>query len=137
MLDKTITSALLNLRAQIIRGRLDGLGHVEALLVARSVDPTAHIVRAKRKGDAARKGLMRVIILDALRDSPKTMRELAQYVGARRPDISPEAAYQRTGQVLAKLKLVGLVMREGRVWGLTRQPSWTSSLHPNQRKARL
>ena len=37
MLDKTITSALLNLRAQIIRHKLEGIKHVEALLIARSV----------------------------------------------------------------------------------------------------
>ena len=118
MLDKSIDNALLALRAQIIRGDGKGLDHVEALLRQRGIDPQAHIVRAKRKADAARKGLMRVIVLDALRDGPKTMREMAQYVRARRPDISPEAAYQRTGQVLAKLKLRGLVARDGRVWRL-------------------
>jgi hypothetical protein len=55
MLDKTVTSALLHLRAQIIRDRLDGLDHVNALLVQRGVDPATHLVRAKRKPDAARK----------------------------------------------------------------------------------
>ena len=44
MLDKTITSALLQLRAQIIRGRLDGLAHVQALLLARGVDLAGHYV---------------------------------------------------------------------------------------------
>ena len=44
MLDKSITSALLALRAQIIRGNLDGLDNVEALLVQRGIDPAAHHV---------------------------------------------------------------------------------------------
>ena len=38
MLDKTITSALLALRAHIIHQRRDGLAHVEALLIARGFD---------------------------------------------------------------------------------------------------
>jgi hypothetical protein len=41
MLDKTIDSALLNLRRQIIQGNLDGLGHVEAFLAQRGLDPSA------------------------------------------------------------------------------------------------
>ena len=118
MLDKTIDSALLALRKQVIRGDGNGLCHVEALLWQRGINPDSHIVRAKRKADAAYKGLMRVIVLDALRDGPKTLRELAQIVAARRPEIGPEAAYQRTGQVLARMKLAGLVARDRRVWGL-------------------
>ena len=39
MIDKTITNALIELRKQIIRGRLDILAHVDALLMARGVDP--------------------------------------------------------------------------------------------------
>jgi hypothetical protein len=53
MLDKTITSALLHLRAQIIRDRLDGLGHVNALLVQRGIEPSGQLVRAKRRPDAS------------------------------------------------------------------------------------
>ena len=37
MLDKTIDSALLKLRRQIIRGGLDGLDHFNALLVQRGI----------------------------------------------------------------------------------------------------
>ena len=118
MLDKTITSALLNLRSQIIRGKLDGLEHVNALLVARGVDPAAHIVRAKRKGDAARRGIMRMMVLDAMRDGPRRYRDISAIVSMRRPDIGPVAARQRTAQVLVKLQIAGLVTREGRLWGL-------------------
>jgi hypothetical protein len=115
MLDKTVTSALLHLRAQIIRDRLDGLDHVNALLVQRGVDPATHLVRAKRKLDAARKGMMRVVVLDALRDGPKYYAEIVALVVAKRPDITPEAAYQRAGQALAKLTKCGTVARDGRL----------------------
>ena len=66
MLDKTITSALLNLRAQIIRGKLDGLEHVNALLVALGVDPAAQYVAGKAK-PAFRRSELRQIIFAALR----------------------------------------------------------------------
>ena len=118
MLDKTITSALLNLRAQIIRDKLEGLEHVNALLVARGVDPAAHIVRAKRKGDAARRGIMRMMVLNAMRDGPKRYTEIAAIAGLRRPDIALDSMQRRTAQVLVKLQIAGAVTREGRLWGL-------------------
>ncbi len=119
MLDKTITSALLNLRAQIIRGKLEGLEHVEALLIARGVDPDGHIVRAKRKGDAARRGIMRMMVLDAMRDGPRRYRDISAIVSMRRPDIGPIAARSRTAQVLTKLQIAGVVTREGRLWRIS------------------
>ena len=38
MQDKSINGALIKLRAQIIRGGLNGLVQVEALLIARGID---------------------------------------------------------------------------------------------------
>lgn len=52
MLDKTIDSALLNLRRDLIRGGDEGLAHVEALLRLRGVVPGPD-ARA-RKPDAAK-----------------------------------------------------------------------------------
>ena len=118
MLDKTINSALLSLRAQIIRDRLDGLAHVNALLAQRGVDPSAQLVRAKRRPDAARRGMMRVVVLDALRDGPKCYAEIVALVAAKRQEITPEQAYQRAGQALAKLKMCGTVARDGNLWRL-------------------
>jgi hypothetical protein len=118
MLDKTIINVLLHLRAQIIRDRLDGLGHVNALLVQRGVDPSAQLVRAKRRPDSARWGMMRVVVLDALLDGPKCNAEIVALVAERRPEITPEAAYQRAGQALAKLKRCGTVARDGKLWTL-------------------
>jgi len=52
MQDKSINGALLALRKQIIRGDLDGLAHVEALLVLRGADLPA-VLPAKRQDAAA------------------------------------------------------------------------------------
>ena len=118
MLDKTITSALLALRAHIIHQRRDGLAHVEALLIARRVDPARHIVRAKRKPDVAGRGIMRLMVLDALRYGPRCLADVVASVAAIRQDISPEAAHKRTALVLSKMKVAGAVGREGRLWRL-------------------
>jgi hypothetical protein len=120
MLDKTIDSALANLRAQIIRGKLDGLDHVEALMLARGM--ALGEVRPKRKQDAARRGMMRVIVLDLLREGPANMRAIADHVAASRPDLAPSVAYRRTSQVLTKLRIAGLVVLEGRLWVKNNNP---------------
>ena len=114
MQDKTINNALLALRKQIIRGDLDGLAHVEALLMMRGV-PMPAVLPAKRK-DVARKGHMAAMILDALRNVPKPLREVAAHVASKRPEIDERAAYVRTTQALDRLKRRGLVRREGRLW---------------------
>ena len=56
--------------------------------------------------------------LDALRDGPKGLADVTASVTARRQDISPEAAHKRTALVLSKLKVAGMVGREGRLWRL-------------------
>ena len=112
MLDKTISSALLNLRAQIIRGKLDGLDHVETLLALRQV-ALPHVPRKiAQRQDTSR------LALDALRNGPKRAKEVAQHVMAatgmperQSKDIMYQAVYN--------LHRRGLVMREGRLWRLT------------------
>jgi len=116
MQDKSINSALLALRKQVIRGDLDGLAHVEALLMMRGVDMPA-VLPAKRK-DVARKGHMAALILDALRDGPKPLSEIAAHVASKRPEIDERAAYVRTTQALDKLKRRGVVVRDNRFWTL-------------------
>lgn len=110
MQNKTINSALLNLRKQIIRGNLDGLAHVEALLVMRCV-PMPAVLPAKRR-DAARRGHMTSWIMDALRDGPKPLREIAVYVASKRPEIDERAAYVRITQALDGLKRRGRVAQD-------------------------
>ncbi len=118
MLDKTITNALIALRKQIIRDSLDGLVHVDALLVSRGIDPAKVRVGPRRKPDRARQGLMRLMMLEVLRDGPKTARDVAAEIAARRPEITPAAAVQRTAQALDKVRVAGLVRREGPLWRL-------------------
>lgn len=78
MQDKSINGALLALRKQIIRGKLDGLTEVEALLAIRSV-PMPRVMPAKRP-DVARRGEVRRKIYEATRSGPKTRSELAMAV---------------------------------------------------------
>ena len=118
MQDKSIDGALLALRKQIIRGDLDGLAHVEALLVLRGVQMPA--VLPPKRPDAARRGHMTMMISNALRDGPKPMHEIAAYIAARRPEIDSDVAYQRTTQALANMKFRGQVQNDGCYGGLWR-----------------
>lgn len=125
MQDKSIDGALLALRKQIIRGNGQGLAHVEALLTMRGV-PTPRVMPAK-KADAAKRGQMRALVFDVLRDGPKPLQDIVAHVVAARPDLEPRAAYKRTKQVLAKMRLCerGGVLSEKRgqmyVWRLSAQ----------------
>ena len=115
MQDKSINNALLALRKQMIREGGDGLSHVEALLQMRGVAMPAVL---PAKTDAAGKGRMAWMLMEALRERPMTQREAAAYVLERRPELSPEAAYKRAALGLARLKRRGALAREGRVWKL-------------------
>lgn len=122
MQDKTIDNALLALRRQIIRSKGEGLANVEALLVMRDV-PMPKVLPAKKR-DAARRGQMRALVLEALRDGPKPLREIVAHVEAARPELEPRAAYVRTTQALARMRagerVATLVDRRGGrcVWSL-------------------
>ena len=114
MQDKSINNALLALRKQIIRENLDGLAEVETLLRLRGVAMPA--VLPPKKADAARQGIMRLIVCDGLREGHRTQADLAAYVAARRPELTPRAAYVRTTQVLQKMRKAGWVRWEAGVW---------------------
>jgi hypothetical protein len=118
MQDRTIDGALLALRKQIIRGSLDGLDQVEALLTLRGVH-MPRVLPAKRK-DVSRRGHMTVMVTNALSDGPMRLREVVAYVSDRRPELEPDFAYGRTLRVLVKMKAKGLVQREGAVGGVWR-----------------
>ncbi|WP_136634948.1 hypothetical protein [Pseudooceanicola onchidii] len=110
MQDKTINNALLALRKQIIREGGDGLDHVEALLAMRGVDMPRVLIATARRGEMGR------MVLDALRDGPKTRAQLVEYIGALRPDVPTDRLYWRVDGALSKLrgKIEG-----GPVWRLT------------------
>jgi hypothetical protein len=118
MKDQSITSALLHLRVQIVRDGLDGLNHVEALLRMRGVDLTQHRILRRPSVNRFRNGQMRRLVLDALRDGPKRGCEVAAYVADRAPSVSYRQARGRVYQALARMKVDGVVGREGRLWGL-------------------
>jgi hypothetical protein len=116
MQDKSIDNALLALRKQIIRRGDPGMEHVEALLAQRGVS-IPRVLPPKRM-DVALKGQMRRILVGALSNGPKRMPALVACVAEARPEIAPGAAYSRTGQALQKLRLSGMVRRDGRLWRL-------------------
>lgn len=111
MLGKSIDSALLHLRAQIIRDSLNGLDHVEALLTIRQV-PLSRVPRKfAQRQDTSR------LALDALRDGPKRGYEVAAYAKQATGDDLPDQ-WRRIYQALHNLRRRGLVVKDGRVWRL-------------------
>ena len=116
MLDKTITSALLALRAQIIKSRLDGLDHVEALLTARGID-VPRLSRPHAENSMPRHG-MRLLLMEALGQGPMGGVAAARYVAAHEPSISYKEAQARVHQALNRMVTNGFAVRDGRVWRL-------------------
>lgn len=110
MQDRTIDNALLALRKQIIRGGLEGRDQVEALLWLRGLPIP------RTMGYPACRGCMKRLILDALSSGPKPLCDVVAHVVAGRPELTGETAYHRTAQRLYRMKLAGLVWREGRIW---------------------
>lgn len=116
MQDKSINGALLALRKNIIRGNLDGLAHVEALLTLRGVHMPA--VLPAKKPDVAKCGHMSRWVLDYLKDGPKGRREIAEHIAGKRPNVAPDMVYRRTGQALDRLKHKGRIVRCDGGWRL-------------------
>lgn len=116
MLEKTITSALLNLRATIIRDGLNGLEHVNALLVARGVDPASQHVRRKIPSDSCAQREVKALVLQALRDGPKLPCEIGAHFMACKPDIASDRAMMRVYRAIYKMRDRGVVVKDGGVW---------------------
>lgn len=112
MLDKTIDSALLNLRKQIIRGDGKGRDHVEALLRLRDVP----MPRVPKPSKHKSRQLGRSIIA-ALRDDPRTARQIAEAI-APLLGLTVSDTYSRLHQALWRLEKAGVVRHEGQMWGL-------------------
>ena len=115
MQDKSINNALLELRAQIIRGGLEGREHVEALLLARGVN-----LQPARKPCRPRHGrnYARLLILEALRSGPMHGRAIAGYAVARVPEVPQDALRRLVSSGLWKMGHDGSVVRDGGVWRL-------------------
>lgn len=109
MQDRTINNALLALRKQ--GGETQELA--ERLLAMRGVNHLPRIIESP-----ARRGDMKRMILGALRDGPKTRKELVAHVVERRTDAPSDRLYWRVDAALSRLRIGGLVWREGRMWGI-------------------
>ena len=110
MQDKTINSALLALRKNLIRECGEGLDHVEALLAMRGV-PMPAVLPAKRD-DVARKGHMARFVVSALKDGPQGVPTLGDRVMAEHPSLTRKAAYNRVYQALLRLERRGMAVRD-------------------------
>ena len=125
MQDRSIDGALLALRKSIILGGLEGLPQVEALLALRGV-PLPRVLLVKQL--PARRGAMPRMILEALRDGPMRLTDLARHVADNRPELTPQTAYGRTALHLSKLKRAGVVVQERGLWGLVRTAAGLAGL---------
>lgn len=134
MLDKTITNALLQLRAHIVRGNLDGREHVEALLIARGV-VLPHVPRPM-PADRFRKSGLRLLLMDGLRGGPARSAVLIDMVMQRQPDLSRTDAMHRVHNVLWKMLAAGTVAKGDRdhigqhVWRLSQGDSDSGHAKP-------
>lgn len=115
---KSINNALLRVRRDAYGRDAEAFHNAEALLRLRGVDLESQPLLRRYTIERFANGKMRRVIVSALRDGPKTMREIAQAVHAAKPDIGYKAAYKRAGVSLARYRAEGLVKREGRLWGL-------------------
>lgn len=114
MLDKSIDGALLALRKQIIREGQEGLAEVETLLRLRGV-PMPRVMQPKA-ANTARRYHMRLMVQDALKDGPRTRKQIVAHIAPMRPDVPPDRLYWRVDAALAKMRKAGQVRCEAGVW---------------------
>ena len=119
--EDTILNVLHYLRAEIAREGLGGAEHVDALLRLRGHDPADRPIPAKVP-KAFRRGELTRVILGALRDGPRTGRELAQAVEAASDGMNYRAAYKRTYVALHRLSESGTVARINGFWEVAGPP---------------
>ena len=111
--DETINKALAQLRATIIRDRLDGLEHVEALLRLRGYELCP--VPRKNRVSYRRNGLRRYVV-HLLKDGPKTHGEIVAALQLR--GLGKRSAADQAKGVMTSLREIGWVEERGRVWRL-------------------
>jgi DNA primase catalytic subunit len=71
-----------------------------------------------KNANVALRGHARALICEALRDGPKTRREIVAYVVTKRPELSYQVAYHRTDRILWRMGKAGALVNEGGVWRL-------------------
>ena len=109
-------NALTLLRKEIVREELDGLEHVDALLVLRGVDPET--IRTPRAvPNRFKRGELTRAILSMLREQPMKAIDMADRLRVAHP-CDRWRMYNGVNRALYRLRDRGVVKREGRVWRL-------------------
>ena len=120
MQDKMINSALLSLLKQ---GEHQG-SLAEVLLNMREVPlPVVYQVRANKRGEVAR------LCMAALKDGPKTTRQVADMLLAQKPQLELSSASHRIYVSMRRLVDKGKVGRDGRLWTLGEHAENGSKYH--------
>ena len=109
MQDKAINNALIALAKQ---GRAQAK-LADVLLEMRGVEWSGIV-----QDNHFKRGGTKHFVLNSLKPGPMTSWELGEKIREVRPEIGPDAAYNRAYQALRKLKDKGLVRRDGPVWSL-------------------
>jgi len=109
MQDRTIENALMTLHNA--GGEQADLAR--QLLRMRGIEPPRLVSRCS---DPFRRNQMRAAIFDALKDGPKTGPEIVRHVMHYRDGWAFKDAQGRVSTALTKMKLAGMVRREGWMW---------------------
>lgn len=109
---ETITRALRNLRAQIVRDGKPGLEHVEALLQLRG-DNLGPVPR--KASHHFRRGKLRAEIFTALRGGPCTGPQIVAHV-CEAYGLAYAGMYRSVYTQLGQMKKSGLVRHDGPLW---------------------
>ena len=117
MSDDAINSALYHLRAQIIREETKGLKEVETLLRLRDCEVDAFQVPKKVERKFGR-GELRLLVISALREGPMSLRDVADRVHAKRPDIALDGLLPKIATVLSTIKSKGIATNQNGKWSL-------------------
>ena len=109
MQDKSINNALLALhKVGGEQGELAG-----RILTLRGVTP---VQKRYRISTAFKRGELRVVVLEALRDGPLRTREVAAHVQRYKPDWALADTQVRVFDALRRMAKTGMIRREGKLW---------------------
>ena len=110
MQDKTINNALIALAKQ--GGSQAKLADV--LLDMRGVEALPYVFQFK----PAKRGDMKRLCIAALREGPKTTRQVGDILMMEKPELTRRSANHRAYTALARLVAGGKAIRDGGVWRL-------------------
>lgn len=112
---KTVVDTLHYVRQEMVREEQYGLEHVDALLRMYGAEPLSLNMPRKTPKDF-RKGELRRMVLETLREGPQTGGQIAKSVNARKPDMEYRRVCKRVYICLWSKKRRGFVRHEARLW---------------------